>query len=131
MAAGLHPAHLSPRRGWIGTGIIVALFVVGAAIGLYYAGLHHGTAPTAASFEVTVTDTGMSPSPLKVRDGDQVVLSISTNRSRTVVLQGYDQTFKLTPGLPVSATFVAAKAGTFDFVDQSSSKKIGELDVSP
>lgn len=130
MAAVLHPALLSPRRGWVGTGIIVGVFVVGAAIGLYYAGLHHGTAPTAVSFEVTVTDTAMSPSPLKVRDGDQVVLSISTNRSRTIVLQGYDQTFKLNPGLPVSATFVAAKAGRFDFVDQSSGKKIGELDVS-
>ena len=129
MAAVLHPALLSPRRGWVGTGIIAGVFVVGAAIGLYYAGLHHGTAPTAVSFEVTVTDTAMSPSPLNVRDGDQVVLSISSNRSRTIVLQGYDQTFKLNPGLPVSATFVAAKAGRFDFVDQSSGKKIGELDV--
>jgi hypothetical protein len=46
------------------------------------------------------------------------------------VLQGYNQTFKLNPGLPVSATFVAGKAGTFDFVVQSSGKKIGELDVS-
>lgn len=126
----LHPALLSPRRGWVGTGIIAGVFVVGAAIGLYYAGLHHGIAPTAVSFEVTVTDAAMSPSPLNVRDGDQVVLSISSNRSRTIVLQGYDQTFKLNPGLPVSATFVAAKAGRFDFVDQSSGKKIGELDVS-
>jgi cupredoxin-like protein len=114
----------------VGTGIIVGLFLVGAAIGLYNAALHHGTAPTAVSFEVTVSDTAMSPSPLKVRDGDQVVLSISTNRSRTIVLQGYDQTFKLNPGLPVSATFVAAKAGRYDFIDQSSGKKIGELDVS-
>lgn len=127
----MHPAVLSPRRGWVGTGIIIGLFVVGAALGLYYAGLHHGTAPTAVTFEVTVSDTGMSPSTLKVRDGDQVILSISTDRSRTIVLRGYNQTFSLNPGLPVSATFVAAKAGTFDFVDQSSGKKIGELDVSP
>jgi hypothetical protein len=130
MAAGLHPAVLSPRRGWIGTAIIVGIFVVGTSIGLYYARLHHGTAPTAVSFEVTVTDTAMSPSPLKVRDGDQVVLSIRTDRNRTIVLQGYNQTFNLNPGLPVSATFVAGKAGTFDFVVQSSGKKIGELDVS-
>jgi len=131
MAAGLHPALLSPRRGWIGTGIIAGIFVLGAALGLYYAGLHHGTAPTAVSFEVSVTDTTMSPSPLKVRDGDQVVLSLSTDRGRTIVLRSYNLTFTLTPGLPVSATFVAGKAGNFDFVDQSSAKKIGELEVSP
>jgi hypothetical protein len=131
VAAGLHPAVLSPRRGWVGTGIIIGLFVLGAALGLYYAELHHGTAPTAVSFEVSVTDTGMSPSPLKVHDGDQVVLSISTDRSRTVTLSGYGQTFTLTPGIPVSATFVAGKSGTFDFVDRSSGKKIGELDVNP
>lgn len=114
----------------MGTGIIVGLFVAGAALGLYYAGQHHGTAPTAVSFEVTVSDTGMSPSRLKVRDGDQVVLSLSTDRSKTIVLRGYNQTFSLNPGIPVSATFVAAKAGRFDFLDQSSGKKIGELDVS-
>lgn len=131
MAAGLHPAVLSPRRGWVGTGIIIGLFIVGAVLGLYYAGLHHGTAPTAVSFEVTVSDSGMSPGALRVRDGDQVVLSISTDRSRTIVLAGYNQTFSLTSGIPVSATFVAAKAGTFDFVDQSSGKKIGKLVVSP
>lgn len=131
MAAGLHPAVLSPRRGWVGTGIIIGLFIVGAALGLYYASLHHGTAPTAVSFEVMVSDTTMSPGTLHVRDGDQVILSISTDQSRTIILRGYNQTFSLSPGLPVSATFVAAKAGKFDFVDQSSGKKIGELDVSP
>jgi hypothetical protein len=130
IAAVLHPAILSPRRGWVGTGIIVGIFVLGTALGLYYAGLHHGTAPTAVTFEVSVNDTGMSPSNLKVRDGDQVVMSISSDRTRTVVLRGYNQTFNLNIGLPVSATFVAAKAGTFDFVDQTSGKKIGELDVS-
>lgn len=126
----LHPAILSPRRGWIGTAIIAGIFVLGAALGLYFAALHHGTAPTAVSFEVSVSDSGMSPSKLKVRDGDQVVMSISSDRSRTLVLRGYNQTFNLSPGLPVSATFVASKAGTFDFVDQASGKKIGELDVS-
>ena len=131
IAAGLHPAVLSPRRGWVGTGIIIGLFIVGAALGLYYAGLHHGTAPTAVPFEVMVSDTTMSPRMLNVRDGDQVILSISTDRSRTIILRGYNQTFSLSPGLPVSATFVAGKAGKFDFVDQSSGKKIGELDVSP
>lgn len=126
----LHPAILSPRRGWIGTAIIAGIFVLGAALGLYFASLHHGTAPTAVSFEVSVSDSGMSPGKLKVRDGDQVVMSISSDRSRTVVLRGYNQTFNLNGGLPVSATFVASKAGTFDFVDQASGKKIGELDVS-
>lgn len=130
IAAVLHPAILSPRRGWVGTAIIAGLFVIGAALGLYYASLHHGTAPTAVSFEVTVTDAGMLPRTLKVHDGDQVVLSISTDRSRTIVLQGYNQRFSLTPGIPVSATFVAARTGKFDFVDQSSGTRIGELDVT-
>jgi hypothetical protein len=46
------------------------------------------------------------------------------------VLQGYQQRITLIPGVAVVATFVAAKAGSFDFVLDGSNKKIGELDVT-
>lgn len=72
----------------------------------------------------------MTPAHLKVRDGDQVVLSITGDRSATIVLQGYQQRITMIPGVAVVATFVAAKAGSFDFVLEGSSKKIGELDVT-
>ncbi len=46
------------------------------------------------------------------------------------MLQGYQQRITMIPGVAVVATFVAAKAGSFDFVLEGSSKKIGELDVT-
>ena len=130
MAAALHPGFLSPRRGWVGTAIIVGVFVGGAALGLYYASLHNGTAPTAVSFAVNVSGAHMSQSPLRVREGDQVVLSIAADKAETLVLSGYNQRFTLTPGVPVAATFVASRIGNFDFVLESSGTKVGELDVS-
>ncbi|HLZ94726.1 MAG TPA: cupredoxin domain-containing protein [Candidatus Dormibacteraeota bacterium] len=126
----LHPGNLPARRGAVGVVIIVALFVAAAALGLYVAAQHNGVGPTAKSFEVTVVGAQMHPSHLTVRAGDQVVLAITGDASETVVLQGYQQRFSLVPGVPVDATFVAGKPGTFDFVLQSSGKKIGDLTVT-
>lgn len=72
----------------------------------------------------------MSPSQLKVRDGDQVILSVTGDRSETIVLQGYQQRITVIPGVAVVSSFIAVKAGTFNFVLESSGQKLGELDVS-
>ena len=130
VVAALHPGILSPRRGLVGTLIISSLFVVGAALGLYYASIHHGTAPTAVSFEVSITSGSMSHSPLHVREGDQVVLSVTADRGDTLVLKGYNLRWSLAKGVASAITFVAHTAGHFDFVLDSNGKKVGELDVS-
>ncbi len=126
----LHPRTLPARHGYVGLFLIGALFVGGAALGLYVASLHHGVGPTARTFEISVSGSQMSPSHLKVRAGDQVVLSITGDKSETIVLQGYQQQITLIPGVAVAATFVAGKAGTYDFVIQGSGKKLGQLEVT-
>jgi hypothetical protein len=130
LAPLFHPGTLPRRRGLVGLVLIVALFVGAAALGLAVASQHHGIGPTAQTFAITVNGTRMSPSTLKVRDGDQVVLSVTGDRSETIVLQGYQQRITIIPGVAVVASFVAAKAGSFDFVVEGSAKKIGELDVT-
>jgi hypothetical protein len=72
----------------------------------------------------------MSPSHLRVRDGDQVVLSVTGDRSETIVLEGYQQRITLIPGVAVVASFVAGKAGSFNFVVEGSGQKIGVLEVT-
>ena len=114
----------------VGLVLIVVLFVGAATLGLAVASRHHGLGPTAQTFAITVNGAQMSPSPLKVRDGDQVVLSITGDRNETIVLQGYQQRITLIRGVAVVASFVAAKAGSFDFVLEGSGKKVGELDVT-
>ncbi len=114
----------------MGLVLIVALFVGAAAMGLAVASGHHGVGPTAQTFAITVNGAQMSPSALKVRDGDQIVLSITGDRNETIVLQGYQQRITLIPGVAVVASFVAVKVGSFDFVLESSGKKVGELDVT-
>jgi len=114
---------------WGGT-LIVGLFVIFAAIGLYEAARHHGTAPTAVTFVVQVQGDSMKPATLTVRDGDQVVLSLSSDRDQTLSIPGYDLTFTLTPAAPVSATFVATKEGSFDIVLDRIKTKIGVLKVT-
>ena len=82
----LHPGNVPTRRGTVGTIIIIAVFVGAAGLGLAIASQHHGVGPTARSFEVSVSNDKMIPSRLQVRDGDQVVLSITGERSETFIL---------------------------------------------
>jgi signal peptidase I len=126
----LHPGPPHTSRGGIGIVLIVGLFAVFAAIGISVASLHHGIGPSAHTFEVSVTGGSMSPNLMNVRDGDQVILSVTSDRSGTLVLEGYDERLALIPGVAVAATFVAGKAGKFDFVLEGSNKKLGELDVA-
>ena len=129
LAPLLHPGRLPRRRGLVGLVLIVALFVGAAALGLIVASQHHGIGPTAQTVAIQVSDAHMTPDRIRVRDGDQVVLSITGDRSETIVLQGYDQRMTLIPGVAVVASFVAARAGTFNFVLEGSGQKLGELDV--
>jgi hypothetical protein len=129
-APSLHPGTLPGRRGLVGLLLIVGLFVGAAALGLAVASQHHGIGPTAQTFAVKVTGDQMSPSHLHVRDGDQVVLSITGDRGETIVLEGYQQRITLIPGVAVVASFVAAKAGSFNFVVDGSGKKLGVLEVT-
>src|SRR5258708_31162356 len=103
------------RMVWAG-GLMAGLFVIFAGIGLYEAGLHHGTAPTAVTFEVHVQGDGMKPATLKVRAGHQVVLSLNSDRNHTLSSPGYDLTFTLTPPPPASATFAATQPASFDIL---------------
>ena len=130
LAPLFHPGTLPARRGLVGLVLIVVLFVGAAALGIAVASAHHGVGPTAQTFAITVNGAKMSPSHLQVRDGDQVVLSITGDRSETIVLQGYQQRMTLIPGVAVVASFVAAKAGSFNFVLDGSGQKVGELDVT-
>ncbi len=130
LAPLFHPGTLPARRGLIGLVLIVALFVGAAALGLVVASQHNGVGPTAKTFAITVTGTQMSPNHLRVHDGDQVVLSVTGDRSETLVLEGYQQRITLIPGVAVVASFVAAKAGSFNFVLEGSGRKLGVLDVN-
>jgi len=130
LAPLLHPGTLPARRGLVGLALIVGLFVGAAALGLVVAGRHHGVGPTARTFTVNVAGTQMSPNHLSVRDGDQVVLSVTGDRSETIVLLGYQQRITLIPGVAVVASFVAARAGSFNFVLEGSGQKVGVLDVT-
>jgi hypothetical protein len=130
LAPLFHPSTLPRRRGVVGLVLIVALFVGAASLGIAVASQHHGVGPTAQTFAVKVAGTQMTPNHLRVRDGDQVVLSMTGDRTETIVLEGYQQRITLIPGVAVVASFVAAKAGSFNFVLDGSGQRLGVLDVS-
>jgi heme/copper-type cytochrome/quinol oxidase subunit 2 len=123
---------MQARRMILGGALVVGLFVVFAGIGLYEASIHHGTGPTAVTIEVSVRGSSMTPSTITAREGDQVVLSITSDRNQSLSIPSYGLTYQLTPAAPVAATFIAGKAGTFDIVIGSSSTgaKVGVLKVT-
>ncbi|HLQ61430.1 MAG TPA: hypothetical protein VK131_06175, partial [Candidatus Acidoferrales bacterium] len=101
MLPGLHPGRLHRRRGLVGLGLMAGLFLVFVALGLYVAGLHRGTAPTAQTLVVTVSGGKLVPDHLRVHEGDQVVLSITGDRSQTLLIKGYERRVTLIPGVAV------------------------------
>ncbi len=114
----------------VGASSMVVLFAIFAAIGIYEASVHHGTGPTAVSFEVRIQGDAMNPATLSVREGDQVVLSLTSDRDQSLSIPGYGLTFTLTPIAPVSATFVATRVGSFDIILDRIGTKIGGLKVT-
>lgn len=120
------PVRLT-RMLWA-AGLMLGLFAIAAGLGLYEAGLHRGTSPTAVGYQVSVSGGRMTPSTWKAQLDDQVVLSIVSDRSQTLSISGYGISYHLSGGAPVAATFLARRAGSFDIrVDGS---KVGVLQVS-
>jgi cupredoxin-like protein len=108
--------------------IVLGLFVAFAALGIALTFLHHGTAPTLRSFDVTVSSSRMSPDVMDVNQGDQVVITWHGDGSVALSIVDYGQSVSISKGRTVSTTFVADKAGNHN-IETGGSRTIGVLRV--
>jgi len=85
------------------------------------------------AFDLTVRNGRPVPGPvvLKVTEGDEVTLRITSNRSDELHLHGYDLRAALKPGETVELHLTARLAGRFGIELHHANIEVGSLEVYP
>ncbi len=85
------------------------------------------------SFDLVVKNKKLvsGPDTLKVTEGDQVTINITSDEDEELHLHGYDKSVDLTKNQPSSLTFQAILTGRFPYELEKSKTEIGALEVQP
>lgn len=89
--------------------------------------------PSPRTYELVVKDGRLAagPATIQVRQGDVVLLRITSDRADELHLHGYDLSVLLTPGAPAELLFTADRSGRFDYELHHGHAGIGALEVQP
>lgn len=68
---------------------------------------------------------------LSAREGDEVVLRITSDRDDELHLHGYDLELALKAGVPGELKFTANRSGRFDYELHKAHAELGALEVQP
>ncbi len=71
------------------------------------------------------------PDTLKVTEGDEVTINITSDEAEEFHLHGYDKSVDLEASKEAQLTFSASLTGRFPFELEKSKTEIGALEVSP
>lgn len=88
-------------------------------------------APQDVSFDLAIQGAGMNPPEIAANKDDKITLLVSSNRSITFHLHGYDLTSEVAPGAPATLAFDAKLTGRFVIEDEKSGRELGALIVRP
>jgi hypothetical protein len=106
----------------------------GLAVGLAFL-LTGGALAEPRTFELTLKDGRLPESQrlLRVQQGDEVTLKLTTDRPFTLHLHGYDLEAKLLPRTAVELRFTARATGRFPMEVHATGteRTIGHLEVHP
>ena len=89
------------------------------------------TAPTGRSFDLEISETGMRPEEVSVREGDRVAMSIRSDSRIGLHVHGYDIEWEVGPGEPTGMSFEADLTGRFPMEDHETERVLGVLVVEP
>ncbi|GAA3120786.1 cytoskeletal protein RodZ [Kribbella aluminosa] len=81
---------------------------------------------------VTVANGKVNPSgaTIKVKAGQTVLVTATSDAAEELHIHGYDKMLELTPGKPASVKFTANMKGTFEVETHKSGKLVAKLVVS-
>lgn len=87
----------------------------------------------ATQFELVVRGRRLvsGPAVLQVRQGEQVILRVTSDEADELHLHGYDLSLSLAPGERGSLVFVAEQSGRFEYELERSHTGLGVLEVAP
>jgi heme/copper-type cytochrome/quinol oxidase subunit 2 len=71
------------------------------------------------------------PQTIKIKQGDEVTLKITSDEDEEFHIHGYDKSIDLKPGEQATLKFTANLSGAFPFELEKSKTEIGVLEVQP
>ncbi|HXO66913.1 MAG TPA: hypothetical protein VN863_02845 [Candidatus Dormibacteraeota bacterium] len=106
---------------------IAALTIGVAACG----GTSTTVVPGKTGINLKVTGSNVTPANPKATKGEQVTMTITTDKDEEVHLHGYDIHFDCKADQPLSKTFTADKTGSFEMELEKTSTHLTNFDVTP
>jgi hypothetical protein len=97
------------------------------------AGCGGGTSSGGATkkFDIHVTGTKSDLGDFSATKGDEITLTITTDKDEEVHLHGYDIHFSCKAGTPLTKTFTADKTGQFEYELEATMDHLGNFTVNP
>ncbi len=88
-------------------------------------------APGQRSFDLEISEDGMSPDEVSVREGDRVTVNVTSDRPVEIHVHGYDLEQEVEPGETADLSFEADLTGRFPMEDHETEAELGVLIVEP
>ena len=112
--------------------IVIGVVVMFVAAGAWLILSTKSSGGKPVTLNVTVTGAkSMQPSVLSASHNDTVTINMTSDTTGVVHLHGYDIPFDTVAGQVVSHTFKVVNTGSFELEWESTSTRLGELDVNP
>ncbi|MBA3426258.1 MAG: cupredoxin domain-containing protein [Rubrobacteraceae bacterium] len=89
------------------------------------------TSPGKRSFDLEISEDGMSPTQISIREGDRVTLNVTTDSPVEMHVHGYDLEKEVEPGETTEISFEADLTGRFPIEDHDTETELGALVVEP
>ena len=89
------------------------------------------TTPAGRSFDLEISENGMRPEEISVRQGDRVDMSIRSEGRIELHVHGYGIEREVGPGETTGLSFEADLTGRFPMEDHETEKVLGVLVVEP
>lgn len=87
--------------------------------------------PVLAELVVKSAALVSGPSRIRVRQGDAVILRVTSDRADELHLHGYELEAQLRPGVAANLSFIANRSGRFDLELHRSHLELAALEVEP
>ena len=115
-----------------GRNLVVALITLIALLVLFFLLRPEASAPEEEEqVALAINGNTMSPDQVRVTEGQQVTLQITSDHPIEVHVHGYDLEEEVRPGEPVELMFEAKTPGRFPIEDHDTEAELGTLLVQP
>ncbi|MDQ6741300.1 MAG: hypothetical protein M3Z97_00100 [Candidatus Dormibacteraeota bacterium] len=111
--------------------VLAVVLVAFVAIGGFLIFRQTGGGGQNRTFDFVVTGNKMQPPAASAKQGDNITMSVTTDKAEEIHLHGFDLMFQGEPGKKVAKTFKADRTCDCEIEIESTSTHLGSLTITP